>query len=103
MASVNPTVNAKVYGSSRERCWAAKDQYHNCLRESGGDAKLCEKLRQVYVTSCPASWVCTDFSDNSFSRYCEFATFALDSNYGTRWQVKHFEDQRGYRDAPRGR
>lgn len=63
MASNTPstTVNAKVYGSAREQCWAARDAYHECLRNEGGDRKACENLYKVFTESCPASWVCTLF------------------------------------------
>lgn len=100
-ASPSDTVNTKVYASAREKCWAAKDAYHDCLRDTGGDRKLCEDQYLNFTSSCPASWVCWLRLDSlhfglSFSRL----TNSIDIFWALK-KVKHFEDKRAYRDAPR--
>lgn len=50
----------------RQQCWDARDTYFKCLDENapeysttGGQPEpiVCEKLRKLFESSCPAQWV----------------------------------------------
>ncbi|NXT79729.1 COA6 factor, partial [Zapornia atra] len=41
----------------RKACWAARDEFWQCLDGHGDDAAACEKLRLCFVSRCPQQWV----------------------------------------------
>ncbi|NXX78553.1 COA6 factor, partial [Urocolius indicus] len=41
----------------RKACWAARDEFWQCLDRHDDDAGKCEKLRAAFESLCPALWV----------------------------------------------
>jgi cytochrome c oxidase assembly factor 6 len=41
----------------REKCWLARDDYWKCLDLNKEDKEKCLKIRQLFESSCPATWV----------------------------------------------
>ncbi|EDQ91128.1 uncharacterized protein MONBRDRAFT_3788, partial [Monosiga brevicollis MX1] len=43
--------------AQRKACWAARDEYQQCLEKNGEGATQCEDLRKSFVAACPEAWV----------------------------------------------
>lgn len=41
----------------REKCWAARDEFWKCLDKNAEEKEKCQKYRQLFESSCPATWV----------------------------------------------
>jgi len=41
----------------RKKCWAARDEFWQCLVDNNEDASKCAKLRTQYEGSCTKTWV----------------------------------------------
>lgn len=41
----------------REKCWAHRDDYWKCLDKNDEEKEKCSKLRQLFESSCPPTWV----------------------------------------------
>ena len=40
----------------REACYAARDNFFQCLRTNGAESQECEDISSVYEKACPPSW-----------------------------------------------
>jgi hypothetical protein len=43
--------------TNREKCYTARDEYHQCLNQNGASAKVCEPLKATLEAACPSSWI----------------------------------------------
>ncbi|CAF0873378.1 unnamed protein product [Adineta steineri] len=41
----------------REKCWSVRDDYWKCLDMNKEEKEKCLQLRQLFESSCPATWV----------------------------------------------
>ncbi|CAG5135845.1 unnamed protein product [Candidula unifasciata] len=41
----------------RQKCWASKDAYWQCLTDNNDDTSKCGKERKEYESSCIKQWV----------------------------------------------
>lgn len=41
----------------REKCWSARDDYWKCLESNNEQKEQCLKLRKLFESNCPATWV----------------------------------------------
>ncbi|CAF0767967.1 unnamed protein product [Adineta ricciae] len=41
----------------REKCWLTRDDYWKCLDTNKEEKEKCLQLRQLFESSCPATWV----------------------------------------------
>jgi hypothetical protein len=58
MSTEGTTINTRVTGAARDKCWQARDVYFVCLDQYDDDENKCAKSKEQFEASCSATWVC---------------------------------------------
>lgn len=57
MSTDGTTINTRVTGAAREKCWEARDLYFVCLDQYEDDESKCAKPKETFEETCPTAWV----------------------------------------------
>jgi len=56
------TVDTRVIGEQKQRCWNMRDAYYNCMDSKSADEEKCASELQNMKEACPRAWVRLFFS-----------------------------------------